>query len=442
VRKYSVRKKMAGVGMQTIRCDGKIITYGRRMTEEQRLRLVAQVSGAFTPGSPIKAHDLFAGRTREVEKVLGTVFQPGQHAVLYGERGVGKTSLANTLFDFLVLMGRYNYQRARVNSAAGMNFEQIWKAVFKQLKAKVDGEDIGLILPKDPHSEDIREAFELVNGPSIVIIDELDKITDPKAQVALADTIKTLSDNSVDTTLILVGVADSINQLLADHRSIERAIRQVPMPRMSKGELLEIVDKGLRQCEGLAIAPVVRERIADYSEGLPFFTHMLARESALRAVRTDRTYVIMPDLDFGIGEAVDGQLESLLEAYRLATRSPKGKNFKPVLLACALAKKDEKGFFYATHVTDPLCFITQTDYKIPAFAKHLKAFSSQVRGPILETRGRQYRFVTPLMEPYVILRGLRDGLIVESQLSHPATTSTAPEQLSLLSPSSLPGIEI
>jgi hypothetical protein len=412
------------------------------MTDEQRYTLIAQVNGAFTPGAPINSRDLFAGRKREVEKVLGTVFQPGQHAVLYGERGVGKTSLVNTLFDFLVMMGRYNYQRARVNCAAGMNFEQIWRAMFKQLKAKVDGEDIGVILPKDPHSEDIREAFELADGPSIVIIDELDKITDARVQVALADTIKTLSDNNVDTTLILVGVADSLNQLLAEHRSIERAIRQIPMQRMYKGELLEIVDKGLQQCAGLGIDPSARERIADYSQGLPFFTHMLAREAALRAVRTDRTYIIMPDLDYGIMEAVDSQLESLLEAYRLSVRSARGKNFKPVLLACALAKKDERGYFYANQVVDPLCFITKRDYEIPAFARHLKAFSGHGRGPILETKGRQYRFVTPLMEPYVILRGLRDGLIAESQLSHPAPTSTAPEQLSLLSSSSLPGIEI
>jgi hypothetical protein len=39
------------------------------------------------------------------------------------------------------------------------------------------------------------------------------------------------------------------------------------------------------------------------------------------------------------------------------------------------------------------------------------------------------------MEPYVILRGLADGLINEDQLSRPSLDSTKPVQLSLISPS-------
>ena len=53
------------------------------------------------------------------------------------------------------------------------------------------------------------------------------------------------------------------------------------MPRMRKAELLEIIDKGLSQCQGLGIDPFVRERIADYSQCLPSFTHLLIREAAL-----------------------------------------------------------------------------------------------------------------------------------------------------------------
>jgi hypothetical protein len=111
-------------------------------------------------------------------------------------------------------------------------------------------------------------------------------------------------------------------------------------------------------------------------------------------------------------------------------------------LACALAPKDEHGFFYAKDVTQPLRLITSKKYDILAFARHLKLFYGQLRSPILERRGRQYRFVKPLMGPYVILRGLAEGLIKEEQLSHPSMTSSAPEQLSLLSPSSDSRIEI
>jgi len=418
------------------------------MEDKVRYRLIAQVNQAFTPGAPIDSRDLFAGRKREVEKLISTVFQRGQHAVLFGERGVGKTSLANTLFDFLVLMGEFKYQRARINCAEGMDFESIWRLIFRQLSTKIDGEDVELdnTLPGNPNSENVREVFQAMDDPSIVIIDELDRINTTATQTALADTVKTLSDNSINTTLIMVGVADSLDQLIAEHRSIERAIKQIPMPRMSKSELIEIVNKGLSHCPELAIDPSVRDRIADYSQGLPSYTHLLSREAALNVARHHRTYVIMPDLEYAIKEAVDSQLETTLTAYNNAVSSPRGTNYKPVLLSCALAPKDEHGYFYAKNVTEPLRLITAKNYKIPAFARHLKDFCDSSRGPILERRGKpkrvRYRFVKPLMEPYVILRGLADGLITEDRLSHPSAASTEPEQLSLLSPSSVPPIEI
>ncbi len=103
-----------------------------------------------------------------------------------------------------------------------------------------------------------------------------------------------------------------------------------------------------------------------------------------------------------------------------------------------------RGFFYATNVTQPLRMITKKDYNIPAFARHLKDFCDDTRGPILERRGKpnkiRYRFIKPLMEPYVTLRGLADGSIRESQLNRPSATATEPEQLSLLLPGADPGV--
>jgi hypothetical protein len=376
---------------------------------------------------------------------MGAVFGRGQHAMIFGERGVGKTSLANLLYDILVVTGRSSYQRARINCAESMNFDSMWATVFRQLTTNVDGETVHLgdSVPSGSTSENIRECFDSMDDPSIVIIDELDRITDQQTQTLLADTIKTLSDNSVNTTLILVGVADSIDQLIAEHPSIDRALIQIQMQRMSKGELIEIVDKGIARCEGLSVEMDVKMRIADYSQGLPSYTHLLAKMAALEAVRSDRVYVSMDDLEVAVKEAADTQLETNLSSYRTAVTAPRGINFKPVLLACALAPKDEHGFFYAKDVVQPLRLITgNANYKIPAFARHLKLFCEQTRGPILQRHGKPYRFIRPIMEPYVILRGLADGMIKEPQLSRPPLDATGSEQLSLLLPFSGPGIEI
>jgi len=336
-----------------------------------------------------------------------------------------------------------------------MSFRSIWRSIFRKLTTTLDGEEVALdqtfeALGDGLNSEDILHLFGLMDGPSIVIIDELDRVSgDSETQIALADTIKTLSDNSAQTTLILVGVADSVDELVTEHLSTMRALKQIPMPRMSIPELLEIIDKGIKHCTGLSIDPTVRERIAEYSMGLPEYTHRLAQEAALCVANDGRTDVTMRDLEYAIRESVDNQLETLFSSYKLAVEAPRGTLFKPVLLACALAKKDEHGFFYARDVVQPLRSIEASrtpethasskpnrrkkELEIPAFARHLKQFSSPERGPILQSRRRQYRFVMTAMEPYVILRGLSDGLISEARLTRPSRKpSTELGQLSLL----------
>jgi SpoVK/Ycf46/Vps4 family AAA+-type ATPase len=410
------------------------------MNFERRVTLQAQIHQAFSPSAPIDSKDLFAGRTRQIEKLLGTIFQRGQHAIIFGERGVGKTSLANLLYDLLILSGNSSFQRTRINCSETMGFDMIWASLFRQLSIQLDGETAHFVnsVRAGATSENIRELFDAMDSPSIVIIDELDRISDPQTKKLLADTIKTLSDNCSRATLVLVGVADSIDDLISEHRSIDRALIQIQMQRMSKQELIEIIDKGIARCPELTINDEVKMRIADYSQGLPSYTHLLAKEVALQAVKLDRLYATMDDLHLAVKEAADAQLETNLSSYRTAVSAPRGKNFKPVLLACALAPKDDHGFFYAKDILTPLRLITGKNYEIPAFAKHLKSFCEAYRGPILQRRGKPYRFIRPIMEPYVILRGLADGLISEDQLSRPPLDSSGPVQLSLRRPSSAP----
>jgi transcriptional regulator with AAA-type ATPase domain len=55
----------------------------------------------FTPSAPIDDQALFAGRVNQLNRIIGAISQRGQHAILFGERGAGKTSLANVLLKIL-----------------------------------------------------------------------------------------------------------------------------------------------------------------------------------------------------------------------------------------------------------------------------------------------------------------------------------------------------
>jgi Cdc6-like AAA superfamily ATPase len=386
----------------------------------EKYRRKALVHTTFTPGTPVNRLDLFSGRHKQINTVLGAVFSPGQHVAIYGERGVGKTSLANLIYDMVVGTGNHNFIPARINCSAVISYHEIWREIFKQIETAQGSEspDLARQVPDTPNSEDIRGIFDQVNASSIVVIDEFDRM-DQTTATSMADTIKTLSDRATDTTLVIVGVGDSIDHLIKEHESVLRALVQIRMPRMSLDELRGIIENGLTRVE-MAMESPLRERIAKISKGLPHYAHLLSKHAALQALDDDRLAVDRSDYEAALKTSVDEKSQTLGKAHSKATHSPKANIFSEVLLACALAT-DENGLFSAKDVRGPLRAITKKRYDIQAYIRHLNQFSQEARGPVLRKEGRirrfQYSFVEPMMQPYALMKGLTDGLITEEQLS-------------------------
>lgn len=396
------------------------------MDDAEKWQRKFEVSSTFTPSAPIDTAALFAGRTSQVTKLINTVNQKGQHAVLFGERGVGKTSLANVLKDFLA-QNKIQIGLASTNCESGSTFSSIWRVIFGQIPLQYRERGMGFevnvhtidssvvdLLPATPSPEDVRQLFEKMQYPIMVIIDEIDRIQDNATTTAIADTIKTLSDHSTNVTLILVGVADSLDHLISEHRSIERALVQIPMPRMSPAELQEIIDKGLVKL-GMSATSQCSQRIARLSHGLPHYTHSLALHAAQAAIDRDSLEVSTEDVTSAIETAIDHAQQSIVTSYHQATSSPRGNLYAEVLLSCALAKTDELGYFPATNVRGPMTKIMGRLYDIPAFSRHLNDFCDNKRGAVLQRTGHprryRFRFVNPLMEPFVVMKGISKRLI-------------------------------
>lgn len=397
--------------------------------EPAKLQRYARVADVFTPGAPVSRYAIFAGRWDQVMEVVNATTNSGQHVVMYGERGVGKTSLANVLEEIFQTIDPEKFAFYRVNCNTSDDFTSLWAKIFREMGIQNSGDPTTLT----PTPEDVR--YHLARSPrSLIVIDELDRLEDDEALSLLADTIKSLSDHAVPSTLVLVGVADSVDELIGDHQSVERALVQVPMPRMKVEELREIIDKGLAELK-MTASQSVKDRIARLSEGLPHYTHLLSLHAFQRAVVDDREVADSRDVDAAISAAVAKAQHSIKSAYQLAIRSPRPENlFAEVLLACALTSKDEMGFFTAGAVRGPLSRIMGRTYEIPAFARHLDEFTKETHGCVLAKSGvkrRQfYRFNNPLVQPYVILTGLARGRISEGALVGQSTAgdATGPER--------------
>jgi Cdc6-like AAA superfamily ATPase len=401
-----------------------------------KLRRIARVAEVFTPGAPIDGLTLFGGRMEQVLDVINTVGQRGQHVMLYGERGVGKTSLANVLSDIFADQNLATFRSIRVNCHTNDDYASVWANVFHELEAAGEGDWHTTRPPHEP--EHVRHALQQLQARSLIVIDELDRLEDDESLSLLADTIKTLSDHSVPVTLVLVGVADSVDDLIGDHRSVTRALNQIHMPRMSVRELEEIVTKGLAELK-LSVAPLAKRRIARLSEGLPHYTHSLTLHAAQRAIADDRNEIRHGDVDDAVLLAVQKAQHSIRTAYDKATRSPRRDTlFEEALLACALAHKGPLGHFTAGAVRAPMSQIMGYPVEISKFNRHLNTFTDINRGHVLEKTGEPrswfYRFTDPVLQPFVILRGLAqqaidEELVTEMQREPDDEIPTTPEPL-------------
>jgi Cdc6-like AAA superfamily ATPase len=387
-----------------------------------RIAKIARIGTAFTPSAPIDKRTLFAGRFDQLRDAVTAVSQKGQHAVIYGERGVGKTSLANVVYE--TFGDQVNKPACGpINCDESMTFSSLWHAAFREMYLPGD-KTLDSQAPADIRPDDVRHILQGIKK-TVIVFDEVDRIGDRTATTKLADCIKNLSDHGIDTTIVLVGVADSVDTLIAEHVSIERNLKQIPMPRMSGNELKEVICNGSKIC-GMAIRDEAANQILALSQGLPHYTHLLALNAFQDAVERGSADVCERDVDTAIRRALKTAQHSVVSGYHKAVTSPRRDNlYAQVLLACAMAETDSLGFFYAGSVRDPMSKIMGRPYEIPTFSQHMKAFCTLDRGPILSRTGlkRRYRFrfVNPLMQPYVIMNGLTSGLIRPDQIPRTGT---------------------
>jgi Cdc6-like AAA superfamily ATPase len=262
-----------------------------------------RVSQVFTPATPVREADLFAGRLEQIRKVVDVINQSGQHAAIYGERGVGKTSLSNII---ATKIGNGNVLAPRVTCDSTETYQTLWKKVLSQIDLIKKQSSFGFqmtifeetqkaaeVVGENPTTDDIRRLFALLGTAHIVIIviDELDRISDPATRRAVADTIKAFSDHAVPATLVLVGVADAVDSLIEEHQSIERCLVQIRMPRMSQDELHQILNTGAKKLN-ILFHHEASIQIVALSQGLPHYTHLLALHSVRAAIDSGDASVV------------------------------------------------------------------------------------------------------------------------------------------------------
>ncbi len=394
-----------------------------------------RVGQVFHPSAPVNVLDFFTGRVPQYQQLLDTLGERGRHAIVYGERAVGKTSLVSILTPLLHALEMPRFV-SRVGCGTKETFASLWRISLRNTvitqttdapvmlhtgeRTTHESADALGGLPENPTPVDVKQCLDNAPG-SVYVFDEFDRLHRNERRM-FADLLKMLSDQLVDTTLILVGVADTVDDLVTDHRSITRAVAQVRVPRMSRNEIREILERG-EKALGVKFSEDAKERIRTMAQGLPHYAHLLGKHGVREATRNSRLDIRVDDVIAAERTALAEVDQEAMTTYLKATQSArKDAIFEHVLLACALAQKDELGFFRPAAIARPLSVIRgNRDVEFSAFMRHLGEFVKKTRGPILQRAGPQrnfkYRFLDPLLPPLGILKGLEKGLLTEPQLA-------------------------
>jgi len=395
----------------------------------------------FKPQTPITTKDLFAGRWSELTAISDAVQQSGLHVVIYGERGVGKTSLANVVEPTVFVLDNYGKKEEeherRIVVKAVANTRDDFSVLWHRLLGEFNWPD-KLLTPAHPdymrttreffrlpeilNIDDVRRVMAAVPS-AIYIIDEFDQASRELSK-HMTELIKALSDLAIDCTVILVGVSETVDRLVEDHASISRAINQVKVDRMKSVDLRKILENAENVLE-MKFTEDAASLIVHLSQGLPHYTHLIGVHAVrAAAVRLSLSKIEREDVFEALKKAVKQAEQSVAEKHTTAIHSAQKKAlYRQVLLACAVTaarNHDAMGYFSPSAVIGPLADILKRPVTLANFQNHLIEFSDAKRGPVLERDGQpwgyRYRFRDPLVVPYIFMDGLESGIASDEDL--------------------------
>jgi Cdc6-like AAA superfamily ATPase len=386
---------------------------------------------AFRPFAPIDLPEFFKGRQERVELLVSELRTPGRQVAIYGERGVGKTSLAMLAYFFAGFNDEETYF---VRCEGQSTYETIFGQFLEQAGAAYLPNGIetetsaGAGLRTGPLSllggrktrlrqQPVDSARSV--GPSVLlgrfqeregllILDEYDRVRDESTHTRLAETLKHFSDANSSTKIIVVGVAETLDQLMGEHQSLTRCLAQIKLDRMTSEELGEIIQTGEERA-GMAFQETVRRKIIALSDGFPFYTHLLSKYAAEEAgkvlLRNSAAKVVVTETEYrkAIRRAIETAESALRENYQKAVVTVKRKTemFKYVLWAVGYSEHIE---VQVKDIARNIGLLTGETPKVESLSTYLGPLTRPEKGQVLlRVRQGYYKYANPLMRAYIRL---------------------------------------
>ncbi|WP_146242835.1 AAA family ATPase [Curtobacterium sp. MCBD17_019] len=332
------------------------------------------VVNAFQPSTEVDDPSRFAGRTREVQGLTEALHVDGSVPLIYGQRGLGKSSLA--LQATRIAQGDPELLAQMNLSHLQLDPDQYFLTFHVTCTDQIDSTEallqllVNAVEAVDMDSGDPQTARRLVDRtsrrrltikffevesvkrfeteaqranyldltleekltticelltrhygqPVLFVIDELDRMQNSGGLAAF------LKANSTENLkFLLVGIAANHSELLADHQSLARKLAPIEVRTMAAAELRGIIDRVENYLHEighpLVFTNEAKSKLVQISGGFPWFVHVVGQTALLTAFDEKDEVVSLDAVDSAVHSLVHNRFaQEYSDKYQQAVR--------------------------------------------------------------------------------------------------------------------------
>lgn len=404
----------------------------------------------FTPGQiPIRPTNVYAARG-EAEKLFRKALARGMIPVIYGEYGVGKTSMARHVAREAEAEGRL----VNIESVADKSLQDIFSRCLEKLgysvtTKRIDGtvntksrEQSGqveattgwakaVVASKRSQTATATQQTEeqfVVTTPTdsriieicdhakvVLLLDELHR-ADAQFNSDLSKFLKSFGNASCKNfRIVLLGTSSDASRLVGSDPGIDRLLQEIHLKAMTEAESEYVVQKGMHDLS-ISTPAAVTDRLVRTCVGSPSILQYLALETAEAAFnRTPRTAQLL-DVESALQAFVETKEARLNKAYVGAIESVGEFRYRKQVLRAMAECEDE--YVTMEMIRTYVSMSVGKEISSTALSGPLRSLKEAQFGSVLsdverpDGAGRLSNYTTfrdPALKAFIRLQVLREG---------------------------------
>ena len=245
------------------------------------------------------------------------------------------------------------------------------------------------------------------SGTQLLVLDNFQNITHRETRHLVAQTMEFLADRSAesgDIKAVIIGIAEDAPSLIGGSGSFRRRATEIGVPRMPDDEIRAVLTRGFQLLD-IEVDSRILDRLVFYSDGFPYFAHLLGLHLARWARRGNSGALNEADVDKALKRAVNSVDRSYAE--RLEKAFEAGGDIQPRKTILRILAESERREWKSA---DVIAAWEEVHGKRDAYQflhVALAALLDEKHGKVLRRKGTRnkyiYQFDDPYMRPYLRL---------------------------------------